>query len=490
MNVKPIGQDVTSPLAIEGQKNSSTLQEKSPKRSSYLPLKIGARAGIGLIRWGVYTTAIATTLLFTSAGNKAVNWGAKELDLLPLDTPGIINESSGSLFRADGFFENFPGANMVMHTINKLNISPTTIDLNSSGRILDNEEEINNLIKILESKNTPRDPDIEDSLNILKDYKEINKLTFGKNGLDLNWLASKSSLDWQIRMILMAKLENITEDEIHKVKNMLSISEYNLSKENFYINYIIDFNKKQSINQAENGANIEPPVSSITIPFKNLGISYKDHLNPDEPYIVAIGNYITKKVKNNELDELTDCMATSPLSISPKDFNSRIVINVNSLTNEELENILKQCNDNLIPACNFSLSAKFSNIMGDIISFESPSEHFSLSQSNFCIVKEYDENTKEVTIINPYNKTKTMSLSEFRNQVPVIALKPEDVPLFNLITLLVTGSALVVSTLTYLGANKLNRMMFPNYKSWLERAGSYLPGVRSNNQKLKTVQSA
>ena len=401
---------VTTPtgtsLPPTGDSNSSPTASQTTAQPVYVPapirhLKRTAWLGLGIFRWIIYSIAFFTPFIMTTIGNKAVNFGLKSAGVFPKKLSKEPEKNYKSVYNADSFFENFPGFNKIMDATVKAKIDPSS--LGEEGKpILKNRSDIEKLITLLKSKNKDDDTDINIAINLLEDYKTIDKLTWGKNneGLNPEWLVNHSSLNPTMKMVLRTKVRNgIEENDAEELRNIPRVIEYHIDKNNkkeSYIKYLVQFPEE---------TNIKP----FTIILENLDNPKGfDYTQKEEPYIVLLANKTFDTLVENGEGNITP---NTPLTISAYDYSEHHLIYTRTLTNSDLREILKESKEKIIPVFRFS------------------------SDSSLCFITEADEKIK---IMDPYGRTYTYnSVEDFRNDVPVIVIEPENIPILNWITIAV-----------------------------------------------------
>ena len=292
--------------------------------------------GIEPLRWLGYLTALITFLLFTTMGNKALNDIARMIQLAPRPTNDRLKKTEIDGYKYDAFYANDGDFSKVHEVMKILNIDPYSLDKNQDRTvpILSTREGVQKLKEILKSKKVnSRDEninnDIDDVLTILNRIDALDKLIFGKNGID----SSKFKQGWIPNCQIMATVKGLsfTPENIQELKGMIEVTRFDFDKKEFDTVVHID------------GITIPVPFTKLVhwMSPKDFDLSH----STDDSLVLSILAYAIEEAANryDKVPHLVD--ATSPTLVTGKNYNTFAVW---SLDDDNLRDILKLAPEKLI----------------------------------------------------------------------------------------------------------------------------------------------
>lgn len=176
----------------------------------------------------------------------------------------------------------------------------------------------------LSSSTLPSHNDLQKKEENLQE--EIKTFLWGKNGLNQNNIIQNKG-NCQIIASIMAS--TFTEVHLRKLESMIEVTDYNLDKQGFYINF------------------------NVSINGKNIPVSYKDlvyqeqRLNrniPQAPYVLAYA--VEKELEENYLPNPNGLTAKSTLTFfTNKDYSTLLLP---AMSDESLIEVLKQAPNEIV----------------------------------------------------------------------------------------------------------------------------------------------
>ncbi|MBI3307943.1 MAG: hypothetical protein HYZ79_01050 [Candidatus Melainabacteria bacterium] len=351
----------------------------------------------------------------------------------------------------DNLVENGDSFPAIYKGIKQAGISDSdlkNLDLNNTGTILDNSQEIEKLVSILTSRletahNTDNKQIITDAINTLEETKIINRLLWGDNGLETNSIHQVNG-NCQIVSGLIA--HSFTPENAQKLKSLVKVTRYKLDK------YFNEIDSVVSINGKE-----------IIIPHQMLAHwrGLKPNQNtPEGPYILsyAIEQELAQNYTPNPYG------LTSPSSATFITGQNHTMIFVPILSDNSLIDIIKNAPGAIVTAGTYPSFKDYFGTVNSMLggrqySDEEPKEYNIIPHHEYAI-KGYENRNGEnlITLVatnpNKDNLTEvTLTLDEFRSHFMTITAKKDSFSAFDAETL---RSYLIAIMLLLVSRNGIN----------------------------------
>ncbi|GEM_PF-6622700 len=264
----------------------------------------------------------------------ALNKTAQEMDISPKPVVASVTEALPHHPEIDNFITNHINPNdldFILGLINKT--EKNDIDLNKNGIILDTEEEINELIKLIEGKLT--DPSIKEQLRDLEPI--LTKAAKAQHCLWSNrpdpMSISQNGPNCQATSTIIGLC--LTDSNIQKLKKLVTITDYELDPKNFHINAKVNIN----------GENIEVIYNDFN-KWRRIGSPLLKEYYPNYslgPDFVAYA--LEQKMKKDHIPMPSSIPSSTDTLLTKEDFYAYPVM---FLSDRELIRILGSAPENLI----------------------------------------------------------------------------------------------------------------------------------------------
>ena len=337
----------TKPKKPNEQKTEPSLKKKwkvpGYLKPVILPLKVAKVVLFNLHNILIYGTLLGTAALFTPGAWKFVS-SLTQNDLIGLaprtsKSKGLNEKQYDSRF--DNFVQNFTNFNLIPEAIRSARITYESLDLNKSSRILDSKDEIQELIRRLETaKNESRNKaDIElytNAIRQLNDTNIVSQLIWGINGPSPDTLLQNGEPNCQGMAVIRGLYQN--PGSIQIAKSLITPTEYNLNPYDFFIDSEVRIN----------GKNIPVSFSELTASMGPRG--YTPSQSKDGSLATAIINLAMKKAMKDVTPNIMP--SSSSILLTDRDYSP---VGIMAFSDSELDNLLSKS-----PGTIISIASTFS----------------------------------------------------------------------------------------------------------------------------------
>ena len=309
---------------FDSNPNATTAKEWGPLVT--YPLKT-AKCLFNVLIYGIL---LGITAGYTPGMQKAINSAAQtnEIGLVPRPSNERNINKNKYGYPFDNFFQHFDGFEDVVAAIKEANIDPLTLDKNNTGRILDTQEEIYELIsKLEEAKLISPGIKRETYNNAIKLLQDINILSRRIWGADPNpdVLSQAGEPNCQGMAVFRGML--LTPDGIQESKGLIRVTNYSLDQNNFFIDFM---------------------VGNIPVSWKELVNSmspkwYTPSHSTDNTLYTTLMNTALKKGLTDVIPNVIP--SSSPILITNKNYSTFLFT---TFSNNELDEILSNAPGTLI----------------------------------------------------------------------------------------------------------------------------------------------
>lgn len=574
VNLLQINNTLVSSSVTQEQKNNSNSSNPDPlktelKQNSTKPsflirsLKSGVRwLGIEPIRWLAYSTLFGLFLAFTTHGNVLSNRIAQGiLKITPTPTNNRLSKTEIDGNTYDGFFSNHDSFRDVLKTAKNAGINLKDLDKNNDGVILSTNEEVNDFkLKLFSAltnaQNDNQRSEIYNSLIKFHELDILNRIIFGKNGIDPEKFSQGGIPNCQLMAAI--KAFSLTPENTQELKSTIEVTGYNFNKENFYIDTVVhldgvdvpipysqlvrwmsprDFDPSQSTDGALALSMLSYAIDEAAKPYDTIPhfmpstspilLSGKDYLAvltwtlddddirhilsqaPNTP--ITVGSYVSpeERTLSYALKELKDKLTPKPPPIislaKAESFNQSVIQRVEELqtpistssetvahNNSTIKKEDKITSTSLIIPNNSGIPfpiLQTSSANEQNTTTKPAKEKRDVIYQHQYTVKSYERvGDEDIIILTDSHGTeyKPINLQEFRLLIANVTAPKEHLPPVNSTTYI---AALLLATglLIRGGANKLNKLLNPKYKSWLQRTMSLITYPLTKIKKTSTI---
>lgn len=244
----------------------------------------------------------------------------------------------------------------------------------------------------LSSSTLPSHNDLQKKEENLQE--EIKTFLYSKNGLNQNNIIQNNG-NCQIIAGIMAS--TFTEAHLRKLESMIEVNDYNLDKQNFYINFTVNINGKKI------PVFYKDLVTQNSRPNKNI---------PQAPYVLAYA--VEKELEENYLPNPNGLTAKSTLTFfTNKDYSTLLLP---AMSNESLIEVLKQAPNEIVCLGSYPVGQ--------------PSKSRVTPEHEYAVKSYKYENGNHLITIAASGEEITLSLDELRKNILTITAPTKS---FNLI---------------------------------------------------------
>lgn len=261
--------------------------------------------------------------------------------------------------------------------------------------------------------------------------EEVKNFLWDKNGLNQNNVAQYKD-DCQIIANIIAS--TFTEEGLKRLESLIEVRDFNLDKNNFYINFNVNINGKQ-----------------IPVLYKDL-IRNSNHFYKNDPHAPHVLSYaIEKELRENYLPN-PDCFTAQSTGtfITNKNYLTQILP---AMSDASLIEILKQAPEEIITVGSYPEDATSRALVGVIALGENRTPTSKIILSHKYAVKKYEyKNGQHLITIAASGTEVTLTLEDLRRNILSISApsntfnlfdsQTAEVYLFSLITLIALTKAI------------------------------------------------
>ncbi|OGI14152.1 MAG: hypothetical protein A3I68_07555 [Candidatus Melainabacteria bacterium RIFCSPLOWO2_02_FULL_35_15] len=493
-------------------------------------VKKSARVGIETFRWAGILGLLTYAAIKTPGSSKVVNdlFRLAGKQPTPVCSSSLENQKTLSGSSVDMFVSQYRDYGKIEQAIKEAGIKTEDLDLNSNNTLFDESIEIKTLISKLRAANSDK---YKDEIILLKEIDVASQMLWGKSGPNPYDLIQAGRSNCQVMADIQSLL--LTPEGPQILKSKVTVTEFNLSKENLKLSVNVKLNDgtvpisfeiikewmspKEIIPSHVKGNQLYLPIftyalNKASVPYGGIPswlpsstailLTEESHSTPlttslsDEELIELFSNanqsltkITTSNIKFNnpqledikkDLSEFLEWFTQEERYTYSEEKAKQFIETTRKLAEEITSEGNSHSPQNTFSAPKLIMLASLTTpAIPEITNQLSPrkaSKEEDLLPTHVYTVKGCKKVDGEhiVTIIDSQGAEFDLTMKQIRNHAFAIIAKSDKIPNIGsegLIAILIGAGGIAVIRF---GSNKLNRLINPKYKTWVERAMSLI----------------